>query len=667
MAALFFLLLQLGLGWAGVPWIDVHRRWPSVARAAVAAVLGLTVSGYVALLVAVLTRSLFAGVLVAAVVAAAAAVWRWRLSPPAGGTIVAALTIGARQPWAWAVAVLAAVVAGLEIQVLLPAATFVRAVYVGWGDVAYHLGIIERFATAQPFTVGHPEFAGYPFTYPFVIDFLSAIYRRLGASTLVAYHVPVLVLMVAAVVLLFQWYRQVASRAGIAALMLLWALFGAGLGWLWLGADVGSTWQRGGISAAWETVRHPLHEYTHLDNRTSGLRPGTEGQANIVWMVPALSFLTHQRGFALGLTLGLTAVLAVATAGAAGPWAVGVLVGLLPLAHGHTLVAMAIIGAAWLVVGWPNRQTWLRIAVPAALVALPALLYIYAGLSGSSGTVVWRWWWGWMTCTHDRHWFTCDQPAWPGSDASVLWFWLKNFGGVFVAWAATLLWQGYRRLGRGQSVAAAGLPLALPTLLLFAVPNLVRLQPWEFDNNKVLFWWWIFAIGFIGQAIASLPRPRWQAWILGVLSAVILPAGVFDVVARLVSWDNYHAGYVDAADQAAADWISANTPANAVVAAGPTAGSLVPLLAGRPLALGYEGWLWSQGIDYAPRADALRALARGEIGPACAAGVRYAMADADFWQRFPGDPAALARAATRRWQQETPRGPRLIYELPCPP
>ena len=48
---------------------------------------------------------------------------------------------------------------------------------------------------------------------------------------------------------------------------------------------------------------NPAHEYTHLDNRTGGKLNGLDANNNIVWMVPVVSFLAHQRSFTIGLTI----------------------------------------------------------------------------------------------------------------------------------------------------------------------------------------------------------------------------------------------------------------------------------------------------------------------------------------------------------------------------
>src|SRR5438477_3896399 len=51
-----------------------------------------------------------------------------------------------------------------------------------YGDLPFHLSVITRFAFGQNFPPEDPTFAGVRFTYPFITDFISAIFVRAGAS-----------------------------------------------------------------------------------------------------------------------------------------------------------------------------------------------------------------------------------------------------------------------------------------------------------------------------------------------------------------------------------------------------------------------------------------------------------------------------------------------------
>src|SRR5437870_457952 len=51
-----------------------------------------------------------------------------------------------------------------------------------YGDLPFHLSVITRFAFGQNFPPEDPTFAGARFTYPFITDFISAMFVRAGAS-----------------------------------------------------------------------------------------------------------------------------------------------------------------------------------------------------------------------------------------------------------------------------------------------------------------------------------------------------------------------------------------------------------------------------------------------------------------------------------------------------
>ena len=670
-----FALLQTTFGLVLMSWFDPARRFSPALRFVGAVVVGWVVSGFLVLLLAMGLRSLPAGLLAATLMMAGglAGFCRTRRRKLRWPTRTAALRAAVKSLWTWLAVIMLGAAVLLEIQVLVPEPPFAAGILVGWGDVALHLGMIERLSVASPFVLEHPAYAGHALSYPFFINFVSAIYRRLGLPALAAYHLPALVFLSSAILLLLEFYRRLVRRRGLALCLVMLALFGGGLGWWWLGADVSAAYRSGGLPAVIATTQNFPHEYTHLDLRTGGVPTERQANHNIVWIVPVLSFLTHQRSFPVGLSLGLLVIFGALYYGGQFSFArYGLLAGLLPLAHGHSLLALAILGVG-LLISQP-RRCWTSAAFGAVtlLAAAPSLWYLRGAISGVSGKPLVTWWWGWMTCTHQHHWFACD-PDVAGTDASAAWFWLKNFGGVVVAWALVALYRLVARLMRGRWVGRAhpatsahhSLPLLVPSVLLFVIPNLVRLQPWEFDNNKVLFWWWIVAIGVVGQAMAAL-RSRWRPAMMFAFALAVLPAGVADVSSRLFHFHDHHYGYVGESELTAAAWIRANLPANAAMIGSTSPNHFVPILAGRAVALGFEGWLWTEGVDYAKRRRAIEAFARGDVHQVCAERFAYVVDDPGFRATFTVDQAAFSQVVTPLWQQTTPSGIRVIGRIKCP-
>src|SRR5205085_6684448 len=80
------------------------------------------------------------------------------------------------------------------------------------GDLPFHLGIITGFARGANFPPQHPEFAGARLTYPFIVDFIAALFVRGGASLTAALFWENLALALALVVIT-QWWQALVEGA----------------------------------------------------------------------------------------------------------------------------------------------------------------------------------------------------------------------------------------------------------------------------------------------------------------------------------------------------------------------------------------------------------------------------------------------------------------------
>jgi hypothetical protein len=92
-----------------------------------------------------------------------------------------------------------------------------------------------------------------------------------------------------------------------------------------------------------------------------------------------------------------------------------------------------------------------------------------------------------------------------------------------------------------------------------------------------------------------------------------------------------------------ADSIRRRTPSGAVFATGLRHNHPITLLTGRRVVLGYPGWMWSQGLHYQGREDALQAIFRlSEDAPRLlrAYGVDYVVIGPDERERFGADTEA---------------------------
>lgn len=560
-------------------------------------------------------------------------------------------------------------------------------VLVGWGDGAYHLDIIRRLETADPFRLEQPIAVGEPLTYPVFLDFASAVVLKIGAPENFAWHFPVFLFGGSFFWLLWFFGKRLFQKNILALSLVFLIFFGGGLGFWWLFGDISQAISQKGLGGLAEVLLDPPHEYTHLDSRTGGKPSSAEAPLNIVWMVPAVSFFSHQRSFTVGAATSLLLLLGFLVFGKEpdrfGRWLI--LVGFLPLAHSHSFLAVAIIVALLFcqaVFGTGKKERaevlrgWLLAGIGAILIALPQILFLsQAGFLGEGkGNTFFRPWFGWMTCTHNRSWLRCD-PNVAGTDVSAVWFWTKNFGIIFWLWVAALMFFALTK--RKTAVR----PFFLPSMILFALPNLLLFQPWEFDNNKMLFYWWFLGV-LVGLAFIEELFEK-HCRVLGIAALVLFLvigglSGTVDVWARVkrgyiarqnLSFAPTHFGYYGKSERAIANWIKSHTGPNDGFLTGDGANQFIPMTTGRPIYLGFPGWLWTQGRGemIALRKERVRRFSEtGNAQELCSDGVRYWLFEAAFVSTYTFDAReALLKNSNVVFEQASPTGPRQIIQLSC--
>ena len=363
----------------------------------------------------------------------------------------------------------------------------------GWGDSAYHLNMISRLKTADPFILEQPIVAGERLTYPFVINLLSALYEKIGLPRIVAWHLPVFLFGISFLFLVFLLGKRIFGDSKYAFALVLLVFFGGGVGFIWFFQDLWIAWDKGGTGAFISTLTDPPHEYTHLDNRSGGKPPGFDAPHNIVWIVPLISFLSHQRSFVSGASVATVIFFGfLLYRGSPKLWRWGVLWGMIPFLHTHTFIAVTIVLVFWFFYDLKNWFSWVKGGILGSVLALPQVIYLTSGgLAGLDDPSFFKPWLGWMMCTHYKSWYSCD-PNVEGVDLNPFWFWTKNFGLVFWGWILAIYALVIPKLD-GQNYSSRISPFLLPSLALFLLPHVMLFQPWEFDNNKILFYWWILA------------------------------------------------------------------------------------------------------------------------------------------------------------------------------
>jgi hypothetical protein len=229
--------------------------------------------------------------------------------------------------------------------------------------------------------------------------------------------------------------------------------------------------------------------------------------------------------------------------------------------------------------------------------------------------------------------FFAWQPGFDGGAAEPLRYWLTN-AGLFLPLAIAGI-----ATARGTS---SRVWFAAPFAALFLLASLFRLSPWIWDNMKFL------APAHAGLApFAALALAR--VWRLG--GAFKAAAAAFFIVATLsglldvskVAAAGGVYGIFENADFAFAEKVRAATAPQDTILTASTHNHPV-LLSGRREFLGYEGHLWSQGLDYASRKPVAEAMFRGAPQPVDAKGLPRvdAIAITPAERALVGEGAALA-------------------------
>jgi hypothetical protein len=235
----------------------------------------------------------------------------------------------------------------------------------------------------------------------------------------------------------------------------------------------------------------------------------------------------------------------------------------MPFFSVHTFLFLSLVLAS-IFLFQPSARWRLFVFVLAAVpLATLGVWLVTGGFSAASGV---RWQPGWMQ----------GEDGWN--------FWALNFG-ILLAIAPVLFWKS---IVRGNSLTRA---FATVCFTVFAMCCFVSFAPWEWDNTKLLIWAWLAAAPLIwSEVLKPLPSiPR------ACLCVLLFFSGAVSLVGGL---DRRHGYDLASRSELAASAIAfKDVPPLDCIAIDPRFNHPVILL-GRPVVCGYEGHLWSHGLDY---------------------------------------------------------------------
>jgi hypothetical protein len=485
-----------------------------------------------------------------------------------------------------------------------------------FGDLPFHLSVITSFAYGDNFPPEDPTFAGVRFTYPFLSDFISAIFVRCGASLRQSMFLENFMLALSLVGLLHRWALEMLRDRLAAILTPVLVLLNGGFGWvlLWQQAKANeqglwgllkslppsvtvipeTTWRWGNaISALLVPQRGillglPLAVIVFTQWWLAGVEPREEEEA------AGARKRKGQKGKAKRDTQTKSTSASVANvplfSATLSPSrrrmiAAGVVAGLLPLAHAHSFVVVMVMGACIALFrgSWRN---WVAFFFVASVLALPQMWWSTHGSAVNSAS------------------FFAWQFGWDHGKESITWFWLKNTGLFIPLLVAAILWRG-----KDYLVPRQLLLFYLPFTLCFLIPNMIRMAPWVWDNIKVLFYWWVASAPLIALLLARLWHRGGitRALAVALLICVTL-AGGLDVASIMVRQTQYQV--FNATGVQFSEVIKLRTDPRALIVHAPVHNHPV-FLTGRRSLMGYPGHIWTHGLDFVQREGEIRRIYAG--------------------------------------------------------
>ena len=473
-----------------------------------------------------------------------------------------------------------------------------------FSDWQAHLTYTASFAYAENTALNLPLATGYDIGYHAGINYFAALLIPAGASLPGALQISGAFTLMAFPGVMYSVGMRVFNRQAVALLGTALFLFFGGWGFIEFFRD----WSDGGTDALTSLPR----TYTRLPDIVPAADRSWWNANPIVLENPIVGHFFPQRPTMIGFPIVLLVLSWLWTA-----WEdiedrgidrtrtilfCGVLVGLTPFFNLFAFgVPLAFVGLWWLATRL--RTEWLYFLVPAAVLALPVVLFLQPPQSSLEFPYDW--------VEHIRN------PGGVPADLDVIdrlghWiaFWFRNLGFFLPLLVAAQVVRGVL-----PKRVAVGL---LPLWLFFLVPNMTKPHPWNGNNTHYFIFVLLLGALPIAALLVNLIRKTPATLALAVpLLFTLTSAGFVDVLATNdQATSPWPLTAMDSAGVAVGEW-ARTTDADSVfvIELGWAPGQAsphqhpVPALSGRQVVIGNDGWVFDLGItDWATRKDHSRII-----------------------------------------------------------
>ena len=462
------------------------------------------------------------------------------------------------------------------------------------GDYCFHISVINSFVLRNNFPPKYPVMINVLMAYPPLVDFLSSILIKTGFDLRSSIIIPNILLQVSILCLISSLATRLFERKYVGITSALLFFFAGNMGIIY---------------AIQDAIRYGFNKWiTSLPEDYSG--SGVSTLPEIRFGNPVTVMLMPQRPSMLGI--GISLIIYILTVYAIQReenkrelFLAGILDGFLPSIHPHSFIAVSLVLFFITIFFRKGLRFFIYLFIPAIALALPQIFVIRTQVrEGFVGPVV-----GWLE-ENTRRITSLDWSTPLSVFTSIfnsiwilVYFWFMNIGFILIP---TLI--GFLRSSRNAMIYYTAY------LLLFLIGNFVRFQPWDWDNYKVLLHWYILTIIVAAYGIVEIARfsrinlkkeggfrlriPNITGILVLVgLIAVLLLGTASGFLSHIkVFQENYLMW--SRSDIIFSEWIRENTPQESIFLTSTHFLNPIVTLAGRQVILGYEGWLWSHGLDW---------------------------------------------------------------------
>lgn len=440
--------------------------------------------------------------------------------------------------------------------------------YVGqvnlYGDLVYHLSLINKFLVSNKILIDNPIFSGDKINYPIFADFVTSLIARITGINF-ALFITTFVVGLITLFVMKAFIKTFFKNEKVSLLTFLLFFFNGGFGFYYFFKDYAIS-QKGILDFLLSMPR----EYTDLKD------------LGYWWINSFLAYFIPQRAFLFAFPVTLVVLLLLyqgfKNTKTLNYILAGLLAGSLALIQTHSLFLLFIVSIMYIPISLcfttHRKKTlfnWIIFGVITLLVAYPLFKLI--------------------STVNNPIQYLRFAPGWTSKE-NILWFWFKNLG----LFAPILALSIIALFGKKKMLL-----LYLPFLAVFFISNIYVFQPWEFDNSKLLIYWY-FASSIIVASFLNdqfFQGNKYKATIGIMLIFIMMFSSILDIFRTFTPVTSYQI-YTNS-DLEVAKEVQLLTPKDSIFVTASNHNHPIPTLTGRSTVLGFPGWLWSHGIDFAQR------------------------------------------------------------------